>query len=45
MVYDHELVSCMKHIGINVNPIDDNLILSLRLSTYKMDKRFKVMYK
>jgi len=42
MIYDHELVACMKQIGINVNPIDDNRILSLQLSTYKMDKRFKV---
>jgi hypothetical protein len=43
MIYDHELVACMKQIGVNVNPIDDNLILSLNLSTYTMDKRFKVI--
>jgi hypothetical protein len=43
MIYDHEFVKCMKQIGININPMNDDLILSQNLSTYKMDKRFKVM--
>lgn len=45
MIYDHELVGCMKDIGININPIDDNLILSLDLAKYKMNEHFKVIYK
>jgi hypothetical protein len=45
MIYDHELVTCMRRIGININPVNDNLILSQNLSTYRMDKRLKVNYK
>ena len=42
MIYDHEFVVCMKRIGIRVNPVKNNLILSQNLSTYKSDERFKV---
>jgi hypothetical protein len=42
MTDDHEFVACMKQIDINVNPLNDNLILSQNLSMYKMDKRLKV---
>jgi hypothetical protein len=45
LIYDHELIICMKRIGINVNPVDDNLILSSNLLTYRMDKRLKVTEK
>jgi hypothetical protein len=45
MIYDHEFVSCMKQIDININPLNENLILSQNLSLYKMDERFKVKYK
>jgi hypothetical protein len=41
IIYDHELVKCMKQIGININPLNNNLILSQNLSTYRMDKRLK----
>ncbi|CAF0843138.1 unnamed protein product [Rotaria sp. Silwood1] len=41
MVYDHEFVRCMRKSTIIVNPMNDNLILSQNLSTYKMDKRLK----
>jgi hypothetical protein len=42
MIYDHELVACMKQIDIKINPVNKNLILSQNLSFYKMDKRLKV---
>ena len=42
MVYDYEFVVCMKRIGIRVNPVNNNLILSQNLSTYKTDERLKV---
>ncbi len=42
MIYDHEFVTCIKQIGININPVNDNLIFSQNLSIYKMDKRLKV---
>ncbi len=42
MIYDHEFVTCMKQIDININPVNENLILSQNLSLYKMDKRLKV---
>ncbi len=42
MIYDHEFATCMKGIGINLNPGNENLILSQNLSMYKMDKRLKV---
>lgn len=45
MIYDHEFVSCMKQIHIDINPLHENLILSQNLSMYKMDKRLKVKYK
>lgn len=45
MTYDHEFVSCMRQMGIRINPADDNLILSQNLSTYKMDERLKVKLK
>ncbi|CAF0756939.1 unnamed protein product [Rotaria sordida] len=41
MIYDHEFIRCMKKIQITINPMNDNLILSQNLSTYKMDKRLK----
>ena len=42
IIYDHEFVTCMKQIGININPVNNNLILSQNVSFYKMDKRLKV---
>ncbi len=42
ITYDHEFVTCLKQIGMNINPVNNNLILSQNLSFYKMDKRFKV---
>jgi len=42
MIYDHEFVTCLKQINININPGNENLILSQNLSLYKMDKRLKV---
>ncbi|CAF2401082.1 unnamed protein product [Rotaria sp. Silwood2] len=41
MIYDHEFVSCIKQSRIIINPVNDYLILSQNLSTYKMDKRLK----
>ena len=42
MIYDHQFVKCIKQLGIHINPVNDNLILSQNLSTYRMDRRLKV---
>jgi len=42
MIYDHQFIACMRQSDININPVNDNLILSQNLSIYRMDKRLKV---
>ena len=42
VIYDHELIECLREIGMRVNPIEENLIYSQNLSIYRMDQRLKV---
>ena len=42
IVHDHEFIDCLRQLDIRINPVNENLILSQNLSTYRMDRRLKV---